>query len=107
MFKNVYIKIIGGKNIRGNASFGKTSFQWPTRRANEDANAGIQKSGDNYGKVPLYLQERKAEMAEEAARKRRAEENKKAPAGMSLMPEEERLDTFKILKDKLSNPFIS
>ena len=33
---------------------------------------------------------------------RRAEENKKAPAGMSLMPEEERLDTLKILKDNLA-----
>jgi|TARA_B110000008_G_scaffold43496_1_gene41102 hypothetical protein len=74
----------------------------PKKKDNEDANAGIQKSGDNYGKVPLYLQERKAEMAEDAARKRRAEENKKAPAGMSLMPEEERLDTLKILKDNLA-----
>ena len=74
----------------------------PKKQSDENKNSGIEKSGENYGKVPLYLQERKAEMAEEAAKRRRAEENKKAPAGMSLMPEEERLDTLKILKENLA-----
>ena len=74
----------------------------PKKATDENVNRGIEKSGDNYGKVPLYIQERKAEMAEEAARKRREEENKKAPAGMSLMPEEERLDTLNILKQNLA-----
>ena len=65
----------------------------PKKATDENVNRGIEKSGDNYGKVPLYIQERKAEMAEEARDKEtREEENKKAPAGMSLMPEEERLD---------------
>jgi hypothetical protein len=56
---------------------------------------------DGYGKVPLYLQERKSELAEIAAKKKRDEDNKKAPRGMTLMPEEERLDTLRILKDNL------
>lgn len=56
---------------------------------------------NGYGKVPLYLQERKSELAEIAAKKKRDEDNKKAPKGMTLMPEEERLHTLRILKDNL------
>ena len=40
-------------------------------------------------------------MAEEAAKRAQEEENRKAPKGMTLMPEGERLDTLRILKENL------
>ena len=39
-FKKIYVKINGGKNIKLNESFGKTSFQYPNKVDNEAAKAG-------------------------------------------------------------------
>ena len=38
--KNTLIKINGGRNISKKESFGKTSFQYPTKVAKDDASAG-------------------------------------------------------------------
>ena len=71
----------------------------PPKKTAEVSQDGINRDG--YGTVPLYLQERKAEMAEEAAKRAQEEENRKGPKGMVLMPEDERLDTLRILKENL------
>lgn len=52
----------------------------------------------NYGKVPQYLEDYKAQREMKAEIKRRQEEDSKCPPGMRLMPEDERLETLEILK---------
>lgn len=53
----------------------------------------------NYGKVPSYLRERKLELLEAQRAKREAEENAHIPAGMRILPEDERLRTLDILRE--------
>lgn len=53
----------------------------------------------NYGKVPSYLRERKLELLEAQQAKRDAEENAHIPAGMRILPEDERLKTLDILRE--------
>lgn len=52
----------------------------------------------DYGRVPMYLQERKIEMFADKLRKQAQEEAKKVPPGMRVLPEEERLETLELLK---------
>jgi Calmodulin-binding len=52
----------------------------------------------DFGKVPEYLEQRKAQWEEEKEEIRRRKPDPNCPAGMMLMPEEERLDTLEILK---------
>jgi hypothetical protein len=55
----------------------------------------------NYGKVPVYLQEYKEELAANKAEKERVKKEKDMgiPDGMILMPEEQRLQTLQILNE--------
>lgn len=54
---------------------------------------------DGYGKVPGYLLQRKVELAKEAEARRAAEEAEDVPAGMRVMPEEERQETLELLRE--------
>lgn len=54
---------------------------------------------ENFGSVPAYLQDRKAQWAEDEARRKAEARDPDCPAGMTLMPEEERLDTLRILNE--------
>ena len=61
-----------------------------------DAKAGA--AHENYGVVPEYVQQRKAEMAAaKEARQRAEQEARDCPPGMSLMSEEERQETLGML----------
>mmetsp|Transcript_98746 Transcript_98746/g.282273 ORF Transcript_98746/g.282273 Transcript_98746/m.282273 type:complete len:283 (-) Transcript_98746:314-1162(-) len=54
---------------------------------------------ENFGNVPAYLQDRKAQWAEDEARRKAEARDPDCPAGMTLMADEERLDTLRILND--------
>lgn len=66
----------------------------PSRREVRDAPT----KHEEFGRVPAYLEERKAQWAEEAEDERRRQPDPSCPAGMRLMPEAERLQTLEILK---------
>eukprot|EP00742_Colponemidia_sp_Colp-10_P003672 GILJ01003908.1.p1 GENE.GILJ01003908.1~~GILJ01003908.1.p1 ORF type:complete len:283 (+),score=55.78 GILJ01003908.1:47-895(+) len=51
----------------------------------------------NFGKVPAYIQERKKAKEEALSRQRSIDPD--CPAGMRLMPEEERQETLQVLED--------
>lgn len=53
---------------------------------------------EEYGRVPEYLEERKAKWAEEEEEARRRRPDPNCPPGMCLMPEEERVSTLEILQ---------
>ena len=53
----------------------------------------------NYGKVPRYIQKYDKERENQQIQKMMEEEKAKHPPGTRLMPEEERLETLKDLKD--------
>jgi len=53
----------------------------------------------NYGSVPKYLQERKMELAMDAAARRRAEEAEDVPPGMVLLSEDERVEMLDTLEE--------
>jgi hypothetical protein len=53
---------------------------------------------DDYGRVPAYIEERKAQWAEQREEVRRRMPDPDCPPGMRLMPEAERLQTLEILK---------
>jgi hypothetical protein len=52
---------------------------------------------EEFGKVPAYLEERKAKWEEEKEEERRRAPDPNCPPGMCLMPEGERLDTLDVL----------
>jgi Calmodulin-binding len=52
----------------------------------------------DFGRVPEYLEQRKAQWEEEKEEIRRRKPDPNCPPGMCLMPEEERLETLEILK---------
>ena len=52
----------------------------------------------NFGKVPNYLEQRKAQWEEEKEEIRRRAPDPNCPKGMCLMSEEERLDTLDVLR---------
>ncbi|CAG9331537.1 unnamed protein product [Blepharisma stoltei] len=66
----------------------------PVEKQEENAKA----LNPNYGKVPQYLEDYKAQREADRETKRRQEEDAKCPPGMRLMPEEERLETLEILQ---------
>ena len=53
---------------------------------------------EEFGKVPDYLEERKAKWAKEKEEMKRRLPDPSCPPGMTLMPEEERLSTLEVLK---------
>ena len=53
---------------------------------------------DSYGRVPGYLQNRKAQWADAEEERRRNAPDPNCPPGMCLMPEAERLDTLQTLQ---------
>jgi hypothetical protein len=53
---------------------------------------------EEYGRVPEYLEERKARWAEEQDDIRRRRPDPNCPPGMCLMPEEERVSTLEVLQ---------
>jgi hypothetical protein len=55
---------------------------------------------EEFGRVPQYIQERKRKKEEEEEERRKKEELlKECPPGMIIMPEEERLETLRILQE--------
>jgi len=52
------------------------------------------------GQVPKYLVERKAQWAEEERKRKEAEERAKEPPGMIRLPEEQRLETLALLRQR-------
>lgn len=67
-------------------------------RKTEPAPAPDFRQKENYGKVPAYLQERKVELANAAARRKALEEAEAIRPGMRLMPEDERVQTLGLLQ---------
>jgi len=67
------------------------------RKAPLDRGGG--KKHQEFGAVPLYLQERNAAWAEAEERKRAAQPDPSCPPGMSLMPDAERRETLAILAE--------
>lgn len=57
----------------------------------------IRSKHESYGQVPLYLQERQAQWADEEERRIAEMPDKDCPPGMTLMPEAERLETLRVL----------
>ena len=58
---------------------------------------------ESFGKVPNYLEQRKAQWEEEKEEVRRRAPDPNCPSGMCLMPEEERLNTLDVLKESKSD----
>jgi len=54
---------------------------------------------EEFGRVPEYLEERKAQWAVEEDERRRNRPDPNCPPGMMLMPNEERLNTLEVLKE--------
>lgn len=54
---------------------------------------------ESFGKVPNYLEQRKAQWEEEKEEVRRRAPDPSCPAGMCLMSEDERLNTLDVLKE--------
>ena len=57
----------------------------------------------DFGAVPAYLQKRKAMQAEEEAYRIATAPDPDCPPGMMLMPEEERLETLRVLQATLDD----
>ena len=57
----------------------------------------------DFGHVPAYLEERKARMAEMEAQRIANARDPGCPPGMTLMPEEERLETLRVLRATLDD----
>lgn len=53
---------------------------------------------EDFGKVPTYLEERKARWAEEKEEVRKRAPDPNCPKGMTLMPEAERVSTLEVLR---------
>lgn len=53
---------------------------------------------EEFGRVPEYLEERKARWAEQEAERRRNAPDPNCPPGMCLMPDEERRNTLEVLQ---------
>eukprot|EP00877_Chromochloris_zofingiensis_P007501 jgi/Chrzof1/3003/Cz12g07200.t1 len=66
----------------------------------DDPEAFLQKR--DYGRVPEYLLERKMQLAEEYDAVQAAKQAALIPAGMRMLPEEERLETLAILEQNRS-----
>jgi len=56
----------------------------------------------DYGKVPTYLKERRAELEAAAEERRRNMPDEDCPPGMTMLPEEERVSTLAILTKSLA-----
>lgn len=52
---------------------------------------------ESYGRVPAYLEDRKAQWEEEKEERRKRMPDPNCPKGMKLMPEEERIQTLEVL----------
>ena len=52
---------------------------------------------DNFGKVPDYIEQRKAKWAAEKEELKKRMPDPNCPPGMKLMPDEERLETLEVL----------
>jgi hypothetical protein len=56
---------------------------------------------NEFGRVPAYLEERKAQWEEQEAERIRNAPDPNCPRGMCIMPESERLDTLRTLRESL------
>lgn len=70
------------------------SMRAPEHHARDDEGAHHRE----YGRVPEYLEERKAQWEEDAAERRRRAPDPSCPPGMCVMPEEERAATLHTLQ---------
>lgn len=66
----------------------------PQRRSSVDSREPARH--EEFGRVPHYLEERKAQWAEEEEEMRRRRPDPDCPPGMRLMPESERLQTLEV-----------
>lgn len=76
------------------------------QKVQEQEQAGLHEdwtTKKNYGSVPGYLRERKMELMEVQEQKRLALEANAVPAGMRILPEDERLRTLQILAENKKN----
>jgi len=67
-------------------------------RENSKTQENAQSLNPNYGKVPKYLEDFKQEQHQKDEVKRLKEEQAKCPSGMRLMPEQERVETLRMLE---------
>ena len=87
---------------RSNADFisrnkAKAQCMIPPTETNRDGGSGVAKH-EEYGRVPNYLEERKAKWASEQEEIRRRAPDPNCPPGMTLMPEAERASTLDVLR---------
>ena len=91
--------------VRQNLADADTSAP-PVRASGGGGGAGGRGSGGvgkrDYGKVPAYLKERRAELEAAAEERRRNMPDEDCPPGMTLLPEEERVSTLAILTKSLA-----
>jgi len=66
----------------------------PTQR---EGDSTVASKHDSYGRVPAYLEERKAQWEEEKEERKKRMPDPNCPKGMKLMPEDERLQTLEVL----------
>lgn len=69
-----------------------------TMAAKRGSQDDVEYRHEEYGKVPQYLEDRKAEWAEQEAEQRRRRPDPDCPPGMILMPEAERISTLQVLE---------
>eukprot|EP01040_Poterioochromonas_malhamensis_P001175 gene1175-1247_t len=69
----------------------------PSKRIDDDGS--VVDKHDEFGKVPQYLEERKARWAAEEEERKRRLPDPDCPPGMCLMPESERLETLRVLQE--------
>lgn len=69
-----------------------------SREEDRNRRTGTDDRHEDFGRVPEYLEERKARWAEEESEKRRRMPDPNCPKGMCLMPESERRNTLEVLQ---------
>jgi hypothetical protein len=83
--------------VRRAEDAGRAKLRAEARLADEArANSPLLKS--DYGRVPEYLRQRKLEALAARQRAEAAERSKHIPAGMRILPEDERLKTLEVLE---------
>lgn len=86
----------GGRNFVEENRIAAGTSSRSSRTGDTNAKAFIEKR--DYGKVPQYLMERKMELAADYEARMKSKEEAAIPAGMRMLPEEERLETLGLLE---------
>lgn len=84
---------------RSNSDFiRKNRIEAVTSNPKQEVEEVVETKHEEYGRIPRYLEERKAQWEHEAEERRRKEPDPNCPPGMKLMSESERLETLEILQ---------